>query len=125
MNKQYYAERPQSVELIRSLGISTTVIRFNIEERHPDPDDPQQAPWMADEVEYNHKEALQESDYGPMVSAIIRSEYSEDAVEAIVNNYLADPDGHTEEFQQLQEWRAKAKQAARTIIDDAIEQQQQ
>lgn len=125
MNKQYYAERPQSVELIRSLGISTTVIRFNIEERHPDPDDPQQAPWMADEVEYNHKEALRESDYGPMVSAIIRSEYSEDAVEAIVNNYLADPDGHAEEFQQLQEWRAKAKQAARTIIDDAIEQQQQ
>lgn len=127
MNKQYYAERPQSVELIRSLGISTTVIRFNIEERHPDPDDPQQSPWQADEVEYNHKEALQESDYGPMVSAIIRSEYSEDAVEAIVNNYLADSENsdHTAEFQQLQEWRAKAKQAARTIIDDAIEQQQQ
>lgn len=117
MNKQVYQNRPTQVETIHSVGINTTVIRFGVTETEQG--------FECDEVEYNHKEALQESDYGPMVSAIIRSEYSEDAVEAIVNNYLADPDGHTEEFQQLQEWRAKAKQAARTIIDDAIEQQQQ
>ena len=116
MNKQYYEERPLAQEQVRSMNIITTVIRFHIEERQPDPENPQQAPWQADEVEYNHKEALQKSDYGPMVSAIVRSEYSEDAVEAIVNNYLADPDGHTEEFQQLQAWRTEAKQRAREVI---------
>ena len=116
MNKQYYEERPLAQEQVRSMNIITTVIRFHIKECQPDPENPQQAPWQADEVEYNHKEALQESDYGPMVSAIIRSEYSEDAVEAIVNNYLADPDGHTEEFQQLQVWRTEAKQRAREVI---------
>ena len=100
-------------------GIITEVIRFDIHEVEQG--------FECDEVEYNHKEDLSPSDYGSMVSCIIRGKYSEDAVEAILNNYLSDPTNkrYEAEFQQLQEWRAKAKQAARTIIDDAIEQQQQ
>lgn len=99
-------------------GIITEVIRFDIHEVEQG--------FECDEVEYNHKDDLSPSDYGSMVSCIIRGKYSEDAVEAILNNYLSDPTNtrYEAEFQQLQKWRAKAKQTARIIIDDAIEQQQ-
>lgn len=110
MNHQVYPNRPAENEDIRSLGIVTTVVRFNIQ--HTDQG------WECDEVEYSHRENLQESDYGSLVSAIVRGRYSEDDVEAIVNNYLAAPDegAHTADFQQLQQWRSEAKIRAREII---------
>ena len=119
MNKQVYQNRPTQVETIHSVGINTTVIRFGVTETEQG--------FECEEVEYCHKQPLSEADYGPMVTAIIRSRYDANEVEAILNNYLADSENsdHTAEFQQLQGWRAKAKRVARTIIDDAIEQQQQ
>ena len=54
-------------------------------------------------------------DYGLFVSALIRSRYSQDQVEAITQNYLAnskDADAK-QAFNDLQAWRAQAKQIAR------------
>lgn len=54
-------------------------------------------------------------DYGLFVSALIRSSYSQDQVEAITQNYLAnskDADA-VQAFNDLQAWRAKAKQIAK------------
>lgn len=55
--------------------------------------------------------------YGTVVSAVIRSRYSQDDVEAIQLNYLADPSRH-DEFDELQAWRAHAKEVAREVADD-------
>ena len=54
-------------------------------------------------------------DYGLFVSALIRSSYSQDQVEAITQNYLAnskDADA-VQDFNDLQSWRAKSKQIAK------------
>jgi len=54
-------------------------------------------------------------DYGLFVSALIRSSYSQDQVEAITQNYLAnskDADAK-KAFNDLQDWRAQSKKIAR------------
>lgn len=54
-------------------------------------------------------------DYGLFVSALVRSSYSQDQVEAITQNYLAnskDADA-VQAFNDLQAWRAQAKQIAK------------
>ena len=54
-------------------------------------------------------------DYGLFVSALIRFSYSQDQVEAITQNYLAnskDADA-VQAFNDLQAWRAQAKQIAK------------
>ena len=54
-------------------------------------------------------------DYGLFVSALIRSSYSQDQVEAITQNYLAnskDADA-VQDFNDLQAWRAQSKQIAK------------
>lgn len=65
--------------------------------------------------------------YGAIVSALVRSKYSEDEVEAIVNNNIAliampsavsDEEGQQKlsEFQQMQEWREKCKARAKELM---------
>jgi hypothetical protein len=58
-----------------------------------------------------------QDDYPMLVSSLVRERYSEDDVEAIMNNYLADPEGHKADFDELQAWRVKAKEVARDVID--------
>lgn len=111
--RQSYDFEPLPVEDIISTGIITTAIRLGITQK-------EEGVWECEEAEYNHKDALTEADYGPMVSAIIRARYSQDRVEAITQNYLSDPDGHKLEFDELQAWRAVAKTTASDIIRDAI-----
>lgn len=115
--KQTYTFEPAPTETITSAGIMTTVIRFEIRKREPEPDNNESTQWECEEVEYNHKEPISfEKDYGPMVSAIIRNRYTQDNVEAITQNYLADPDGRREEFEALQQWRETAKKMIKEIF---------
>lgn len=65
--------------------------------------------------------------YGAIVSTLVRAKYSEDEVEAIINNNIAllatpsavsDEDGQQKlsEFQQMQEWREKCKARAKELL---------
>ena len=58
--------------------------------------------------------------YGAIVSAIIKERYSEDAMQAVINNYLLTPptDEAVEEFNAMQLWRFFAKQVAHEAIGD-------
>lgn len=113
MEKAIYENKPLATEEVVSAGVRTTIIRFGIEETENG--------WECEEICINHKEPLtKDKDYGPMVSAIIRSRYSHDMIEAITQNYLADPDGRKQEFDDLQAWRQKAKEMAGSIfLDDS------
>ena len=73
--------------------------------------------WTAHTVAYRHEQPLTEGDYGKMVTAIVRSKYSADDVEAILNNYAADKDRYQQEFDTLQDWRNAAKEAARGVLN--------
>ena len=56
--------------------------------------------------------------YGTLVTKEVRKEYSQDQVEAIINNYLADPNDETyvKEFKALQEYRKLCKAKARAEL---------
>lgn len=57
-----------------------------------------------------------EFDYGAIVSAIIDCHYSNDQMQAIVNNYLI---GEGQDaFDAMQEYRKQAKALARKIVDE-------
>lgn len=57
-----------------------------------------------------------EFDYGSIVSAIINSHYSNDQMQAIINNYLIGKS--MEKFEAMQTYRTHAKKLARTILDE-------
>ena len=65
-------------------------------------------------------EALHEELYGRIVEDELRKNYSQRDVEAIINNYLAEPDNeeYIAEFNKLQECRKAAKATAKAILDD-------
>jgi len=56
--------------------------------------------------------------YGIAVNKFIRQYYSEDRVEAILNNYLDTPadEKHMQEFRFLQECRKQAKAKAKELL---------
>lgn len=60
------------------------------------------------------------ADYPGIVSQIITQKYPSDQMQAIVNNYLADPSDATiaKEFQDMQAWRTMAKRVAKEILAD-------
>lgn len=58
--------------------------------------------------------------YGEVVSDIINDHYTADEMQAIINNHLMESESeeHHAEFVAMQEWRAKAKEIARRVIDN-------
>ena len=65
--------------------------------------------------------------YGAIVSALFRTKYSEDAVEAIINNNIAliavpsavdDEEGQQKlsEFEEMQKWREQCKARAKELL---------
>lgn len=57
--------------------------------------------------------------YDAIVSALVSAEYPRDKMDAIVNNYLADPtsDNAIEEMQEMQNWRKTAKTIAKEVLN--------
>lgn len=57
--------------------------------------------------------------YDAIVSALVTAEYPRDKMDAIVNNYLADPtnDNAVEEMLEMQNWRKAAKVIAKEMLE--------
>lgn len=51
--------------------------------------------------------------YARLVSKYIREKYSQDDVEALINNYLSDREKYKEDFDAFQAYRAECKEKAR------------
>lgn len=55
--------------------------------------------------------------YDELVKTLIRQQYNSDKVEAIINNYLDEPnEKHTAEFQELQAYRKECKAYAKEVL---------
>ena len=96
--KQESTEKPKRVE---NNG-SNVVLRFNIEET---------------DNGYSYEYVvikLGNWNYSGIVSAIVRSRYSQDDVEAIILN--AGDKEHMTQYEELQEWRKFAKQLAKSVL---------
>lgn len=57
--------------------------------------------------------------YEHCVNKLISAKYPSDKMQAIINNYLADPNNpsYINEFNAMQAWRKVAKQAAKEAVD--------
>lgn len=96
--KQESLEKPKKVE---NNG-SNVILRFNIEET---------------DNGYSYEYVvikLGNWNYSGIVSAIVRSRYSQDDVEAIILN-VGDEE-HMAQYEELQEWRKFAKQLAKSVL---------
>ena len=106
----YYGnERPDGVAMKLRLGQRQYTVNFSIE--------------SAEDTEYKYRWLSVTLEpgvwaYGPLVSAIISERYPEDAMQAVVNNYLLEPrtDKAVAEFNAMQSWRVFAKEVARQAI---------
>ena len=58
---------------------------------------------------------LEAIDYPSVVSSIVRCQYSQSDIEAIVLNGI-DTEEHATEYAALQEWRAEAKRIAKIVV---------
>lgn len=68
--------------------------------------------------DYEVEVPLAQWDYAHIVSRIIKARYDDDQREAISFNYQNDPtdEEHSREMDELQAWRANAKEVARRIL---------
>ena len=57
--------------------------------------------------------------YGGIIDALINYKYPTDKMQAIINNYLLDPndDSANQEFIEMQKWRSESKQIAKEILE--------
>ena len=94
------------------LGQRQYTVAFDIATVATSPDDEPQFTW------YEATFDPGVPDYDAIVSSIVRSHYSDDAMTAIINNHLLgdDDDDHEAEWKEMQEWRKYAKQEAKCIV---------
>lgn len=105
------SEPPQTVRYGIKLGMKQYTIAFDVKE--------------TEDGQYQWSEVTLSPgipSYGVLVSAIVRGRYTDDEMQAIVNNHLLD-DGneeHEAEWDEMQAWRAEAKKVAKEILEGLV-----
>lgn len=111
----YYGnEKPASVEMKLRLGQRQYTVNFNFEKLGKD--STYKYRWQSVTLEPGVWE------YDPLVNAIVVERYSNDAMQAIVNNYLLEPrtDEAAAEMTAMQQWRSYAKEVAHEALNDQL-----
>ena len=108
----YTATEPQPVERKTHLGMRQRTVNYNIVPLGENSPTGYKFKYQAVTLEpgvWN---------YDAIVSALVTAEYPRDKMDAIVNNYLADPtsDNAIEEMLEMQNWRKAAKQIAKEVL---------
>lgn len=80
---------------------------------------------VADDLYYCESIDVEGRSYGEIISAIVNDRYPTDQKDAVMANYQLVNDGscpedkaseYLQEYQDLQEWRAKAKEIAKIVV---------
>lgn len=73
---------------------------------------------LADMAKATHNERIIDKAYSEIVDDFIRQNYYERDVEAILNNYLAEPsvEKYNEAFKELQAYRKACKEKAKELL---------
>ncbi len=83
---------------------------------------------VADDLYYCESIDVHGSEYGDIISAIVKDRYSDDDKDAIMANYQLALDGqcseakaeeYRKEYTALQEWRSHAKEIAKIVTEQA------
>lgn len=108
----YTSSAPEAIERTTHLGMRQRTLNYNIEPLG------ENAP---SGYKFRHKAVTLDPgvwDYGAIVSALVSAEYPRDKMDAIINNYIADPtdDNAIEEMLKMQNWRKTAKAIAKAAL---------
>lgn len=108
-------EIPKAVVVFRHLGMPVYTLNYHLEEVDGD-DDNNKYRWASASLPAGC------DDYASAVSALINNEYDANEMQAIINNYLLEPEDAESlaEFRKMQEFRAYAKGIARAFVDGTI-----
>ena len=108
-------EIPKAVTMTRHLGMPVYTLNYGLEAVDGD-NDTQKYRWSSASLPAGHQ------DYASAVSALINNEYDANEMQAIINNYLLEPEDAESlaEFRKMQEFRAYAKRIARAFVDGSI-----
>ena len=115
--KQTSTTRPQEVAVTKGKNEWFLTVCYNIEEETKDGETI--FSYDCATVKLTHKP---NTDYSTLVAAIVRTRFSADAVEAIVQNHLCEEtEEHAQEWSELQDWRIEAKRMAREHLGNGSE----
>ena len=106
--KSFFTEKPKSV--ISNYTATTSLVVYNVEEVTREMEGETITEWTADTIEVKNP-----CDYASVVSALIRTKYTADQVEAIILNHGDGNVEHEAQYNELQEWRREAKRIAHLI----------
>ena len=97
---------PNIVDKYTKRGVNYKAVNFNI-----------------NEVEYGYEWDSVELpvirwDYGGIIDALVTYKYPNDKMQAVINNYLLEPDNeeYIIAFNEMQAWRKKAKEIAKEAL---------
>lgn len=105
---------PQQIRYKIRLGLREYTIAFDVQESAEAQENSQKYSWT--EATFS----LGTPSYSDLVAAIIKGRYNDNDMAALINNHLLN-DGseeHEAEWNVMQEWRAEAKQLAKSILDE-------
>ncbi len=114
---EYHGEAPAAAERANHYGMKKHVVRYRLEQR---PDDASDEEWPQGMTHRSLSVTLMPGHwtYDDIVAAVVTAEYPGDRMQAVVNNYLLDPSNEDTkaEFDEMQQWRAKAKSLAKECL---------
>jgi hypothetical protein len=99
--------KPNIIDRYTIQGINYRTVNFNVME-------------VGDGYEWESIEIpLTKFDYAGIVDALIQHKYPIDKMQAVINNYLLDPndDYAISEFNAMQAWRKESKEIAKQALD--------
>ena len=104
--------------VIGSYSAGKSYVNYNVEETQ------RQDPEGETVTEYQFEQVVVQNpcDYPAIVSALIRTRYTADQVEAIILNGSDTPE-HKAELEALQQWRTEAKRIAKEILPSSANRQ--
>lgn len=110
----YLDVQPPFITYTRHLGQKVYTINFNVEEVNES--DSYECKFRYNTVTL----PVGRYDRATVISAIIRQRYSDDEMQAIINNYLLDPNNSEAvvEFNEMQEYRKHAKNIADQFLQE-------
>lgn len=105
-------ERPPEVAVSWSFGVPAYTVNVLVSESPTTDGQTQEYGWTCIRLSPGPLS------YDTLVAALIRTRYSDDAMAAIINNRMAEPDDAdiAAEWEEMQAWRREAKALAKQII---------
>lgn len=105
---------PQQIRYKIRLGLREYTIAFDVQKSTEEQESTQKYNWTEATFSFGMPS------YSDLVAAIVKGRYDDNDMAALINNHLLNDNNeeHEAEWNAMQQWRAEAKQLAKSILDE-------